>query len=89
MGVSEFQGSLRLETASKHVSEHNQTFEYPTVGLFASRLSHQLPQYVAWKPDPNSIATDAMQQCWNKMFPYGFPPFSLINQILKKVRQKK
>ena len=24
--VSEFQGSLRLETVSKHVSEHNQTF---------------------------------------------------------------
>ena len=89
MGVSKFQGSLRLETASKHVSEHNQTFEYPTVGLFASRLSHQFPQYVAWKPDPNSIATDAMQQCWNKMFPYGFPSFSLIDQILKKVRQKK
>ena len=26
LGVSEFQGSLRLKTASKHVSEHNQTF---------------------------------------------------------------
>ena len=26
LGVSEFQGSLRLETASKHVSEHNQIF---------------------------------------------------------------
>ena len=46
---------------------------YLTVDLFASRLSHQLPQYVAWKPGPKSIATDAMQQCWNKMFPYDFP----------------
>ena len=32
----------------------------PTVDLFASRVSHQVAQYVAWKPDPYSIATDAM-----------------------------
>ena len=58
-------------------------FGYPAVGLFASRLCHQLPQYVAWKPDPNSVATDAMQQCWNKMFvPYSFPTFRLISRIL-------
>ena len=89
LGVSKCQGSLRLETASKHVSEHKH-FGYPTVDLFASRLCHQLPQYVPWKPDPNSIATDAMQQCWNKMFlPYAFFPFSLISRILKKVRQEK
>ena len=35
-------------------------FRYPTVDLFASRLCHQLPQYLGWKPDPNSIATAAM-----------------------------
>ena len=64
-------------------------FGYPAVKHFVYRLSHQLLQYVAWKPDPNSIATDAMQQCWNKMFPYAFPPFSLISRILKKVRQEK
>ena len=38
-------------------------FGYPTVDLFASRLCHQLQQYVAWKSDPNSIATDAIQRC--------------------------
>ena len=48
-------------------------FGYPTVDLFASRLCHHLPQYAAWKPDPNSIVTDPMQQCWNKIFPYAFP----------------
>ena len=63
-------------------------FGYPTVGLFASRLWHQF-QYLAWKPDPDSIVTDAMQQYWNKMFPYAFPPFSLISLMLKKVRQEK
>ena len=34
----------------------------PTVDLFASRLCHKLPQYMAWKLDPNCFATDAMQQ---------------------------
>ena len=32
------------------------------VDLFASRLCHNFPHYMAWKPDPNSFATDAMQQ---------------------------
>ena len=44
----------------------------PTVDLFRSRLCHQLPQYMAWKQDPNSFATDAMQQDWNKMFGFAF-----------------
>ena len=57
--------------------------------LFASRLCHPLSQYLAWKPDPSRIATDAMQQCWNKVLPYVFPPLSLISRILKKVRQEK
>ena len=30
------------------------------VDLFASRLSAQLPRYMTWKPDPGSIATDAV-----------------------------
>ena len=34
----------------------------PKIDLFASRLSHQLPQYFAWRPDPFSQRTDALQQ---------------------------
>ena len=40
---------------------------------------------MAWKPDPNSFATDAMQQDWNKMFGFAFPPFSLIGRVINKV----
>ena len=47
----------------------------PTVDLFASRLCHQLPQF----------ATDAMQQAWNKMFGFAFPPFSLVGPAINKV----
>ena len=51
----------------------------PTVDLFPSRLCHQLPQYMAWKPDPSSFATDAMQQDWNKMFGFASPPLRLMS----------
>ena len=57
----------------------------PKIDLFASRLSHQLPQYFAWKPDPFSQGTDALPQIWSNQFLYGFPPFCLILQVLKKV----
>lgn len=57
----------------------------PTVDLFASRLTHQILQYTAWKPDPGSVATDAMQQSWKNLKGYAFPPFSLISRVLYKV----
>ena len=57
----------------------------PSVDLLASRLCHQLPQYIAWKPDPNSFVIDAMQQDWNKMFAFTFPHFRWIVRVLNKV----
>ena len=36
----------------------------PEIDLFASRLSYQLPKYFAWRPDPYSEGTDAMQNPW-------------------------
>ena len=35
-------------------------FDQPTIDSFASRLSHQLKQYVACKTDPNNIGSNAM-----------------------------
>ena len=56
----------------------------PNIDLFASRISHQLRTYFAWKPDPHSKATDAMQQNWRHLYAYAFPPFSLIGRTLQK-----
>ena len=56
----------------------------PTVDLFASLMNHQINKYISWKPDPTSIATDAFQQNWSQMFPYAFPPFSLVGKIIQK-----
>ena len=55
--------------------------------LFASRLCHQLPRYISWRPDPQSIATDALHQDWKNQFCYAFPPFSLIGRVLRKVQK--
>ena len=60
----------------------------PTVDLSAYMLCQLLILYMAWKPDPNSFATDVMQQDWNKMFAFAFPPFRLIGRVINKVLQE-
>ena len=62
-------------------------FVTPLVDLFASCLCHQLPQYMSWRPDPQSIATYALHQDWKNQFCYPFPPFSLIGWVLRKVQK--
>jgi hypothetical protein len=59
----------------------------PSIDLFASRTSHQLPMYMSLKADPNATAIDALQQPWENMFPFAFPPFSLIGRVLKRLEQ--
>ena len=58
----------------------------PHIDLFASRTCHQLTPYFAWKPDPLSKATDAMQQEWSFPLTNAFPPFCLIGRVIKKAR---
>ena len=52
-----------------------------TVDLFASRVSHQ----VAWKPDPYSIATDAMSILWTRFHCYAFPPCTKQNTTIPSI----
>ena len=54
----------------------SQIRDFLEINLFASRLSHQIPSYVALKPDSHSHATDAFQQNWSQKFLYAFPPFA-------------
>ena len=62
-------------------------FGKPEVDMFASRLNHQLPLYVAWIPDPEAMAVDAFTQNWTEHYIYIFPPFSVIPQVLQKIEQ--
>ena len=59
----------------------------PDIDLFASRVNHQIPTYVSWKPDPNSTYIDAMQISWTGMFVYIFPPFSMLWPVLSKLEK--
>ena len=56
------------------------------IDLFADRLNSQLPQFYSWKPDPLSIATDALLQDWSRGRNYAFPPFCLIMRSLAKLQ---
>ena len=63
-------------------------FGTPDIDLFASRLNAQVPHYYAWKPDPGCIGVDALSHAWNKHnanLMYAFPPFSLMQKVLKKI----
>lgn len=58
-----------------------EVLEKPEIDLLASHLAHQLLQYTAWRPDPFSQGTDAVQQNLSQNILYAFPPFSFIKRV--------
>ena len=61
----------------------------PTLDLFESRLCPQLPRYIAWKPDPSRIVTDAFLHPWDREYGFGFLRFSLRSRFLRKILEEK
>ena len=59
----------------------------PEMDLCASRVSHQLLQYISWKTDPFSQGRYAFQISWAHKFEYAFPAFEPIERVLQKVNQ--
>ena len=53
--------------------------------LFASRLTKQLASYISWRPDPQSLQSDAFSTNWKHLAGYAFPPFNLVGRVLDKV----
>ena len=82
-----FQDSSAWKLCSMSFKTICKKFGTPLVDLFPSRLCHQLPRYMSWRPDPQSIAADALHHDWKNQFCYAFPPFSLIGRVLRKVRK--
>lgn len=61
---------------------------FPSVDLFASRINTQLKNYVSWNPDPGSLFFDAFTINWQQLSTiYAFPPFSIIDRVLQKIKQ--
>ncbi|XP_053593380.1 uncharacterized protein LOC128667449 [Microplitis demolitor] len=76
--------SRRLESETEYslslqaFTQLCETFGYPEIDLFASRINTKCYKYVSWKKVPGSIAIDAFTLDWSKFFFYAFPPFALI-----------
>ena len=62
----------------------------PSIDLFATHINTQLPLFFLWKPDPEALVTDEFSIPWNNdYFLYGFPPFRVIENIVRKQRGEK
>ena len=61
----------------------------PNIDCFATRINAQLPTYVSRYPDPYASQVDAFSFNWADYKPYIFPPFSVINRVLQKIRVDK
>ena len=57
----------------------------PEIDLFASRLNHQFPRYISYKPDPDAEAVNAFTMSWSDVTFYAFPPFCIIPSVLQKI----
>ena len=62
----------------------NQKWGPLSVDLFASRLTHQLPEYYSWRPDPYAKATDAFLQTWSGKMCYANPPGDSCSRFSQK-----
>ena len=71
----------RLDRASLICALQRLHFK-PDVDLFASRINHQVPLDVSYRPDPEAIAIDAFSLNWSNLNFYAFPPFSAIPTVL-------
>ena len=61
----------------------------PRIDLFASRLNHQCPVYVACRPDPEAMSINAFTLSWSGIQFYAFPPFCIIPSMLQKMTKDK
>ena len=56
--------------------------------LFATRLNHQLVNYISWRPDPFAQGTNALWLNCRNLDGYVFPPFCLVGRCLQKIWQE-
>ena len=57
--------------------------------LLASRFNAKFPKFVSWHPEPGAMAVDAFRVSWSNLKCSAFPSFSLLPQMLGKVREDK
>ena len=58
----------------------------PNTDCFATRINCQIDRYVSYKPGPYAFLINAFAFNWQPYNCYLFPPFSVIDQGLKKIQ---
>ncbi|XP_064107554.1 uncharacterized protein LOC135216312 [Macrobrachium nipponense] len=59
----------------------------PTIDLFATQKTKRLPVYCSPIPDQEAVAVDAFLMDWERLNAYAFPPFKILDRVLKKFRE--
>ena len=57
-----------------------------TVDLFATLQDRQLPRFASREPNPGALWVDSLRVPWTNENGWANPPFSLIFQVLHKIR---
>ena len=106
LSISHLPGKLNTEADKASCEFHNSNTEWSLdqtafnelkskldeldVDMFASRLNHKTPHYIARRPDPKPEAIDAFTIDWSKYnLIYCFLPFSLIGKVLQFITESK
>ena len=78
---------LEWKLNQKIVNKLCAIWQLPDIDLFASRLNFQVEKFCSWKPDHQSEFVNAFTVDWGKFyFIYLFPPFSLLNRCIRKIK---
>lgn len=65
------------------------TFGFPDVDIFASRVNRKCRNYISWFRDPEAMAINAFTLSWSQIYFYAFPPFSMVLKTLRKIVKDK
>lgn len=81
-----FQENTEWSLMSEVFDKITVVFFMPEIDLFASELNNKVKKFVSWFPCASAQAADAFSISWTDLLSYCFPPFSLIAQVLAKLR---
>ena len=73
----------------KILAEVINTFGYPEIDIFATRINTQLQNYGSCSCEPEAKAVDAFLTDWGKQFSCIFPPFSFLGKVTSNMWREK
>ena len=74
----------RMNPKYQNFQTNSVCLQNASLDMFTSTLNHQVPKYFSWTLDP-AVGMDLFLVNWNKGLLYVFPPFSLIQECLRKI----